>query len=134
MQLNSTELIGKTVSFDTHANHILATPFDRVVYVGLLDTDSARHIEDVAGLSEAVYPSLPGGTPTDYRRYQWVKVKMGDGSYRCLATHWIKDNTVTVHEDVALSITITKVNASDMDKVLSLLRANGYTSLKSKIL
>lgn len=134
MKLNSTELIGKTVSFDTYGTHILGTTFDRVAFVGILDTDSARHIEDVAGLAEAMYPSLPAGTPSDYRTYQWIKVKLSDGSYRCLASYWVKDNTVVIHEDVALSLTVTKINTTDIDKVLNLLRAHGYTSLESKIL
>lgn len=126
--------IGKTVSFDINGAQIIGKTFNRVVVMGILDTDSARHYIDVAGIAEAMYPTLPSGTPTDYRSYQWVKVKLSNGDFTCLALPWIKQETVVIHTDISLNLTVSGINASDVDKVLNILRSNGYTQLASKVI
>lgn len=126
--------INKTISFDTYAQHVIGVDFNRVKLVGLLDTDSARHYADVAGLSQAIYPTLPEGTPIEYRNYTWAKLQMGKGQFMVIALPWIKTSTVKIHTDISLELSITGIDSSDVTRILTILRSNGYTNLSSKIL
>lgn len=126
--------LGKTISFDTYAQHVIGIDFQRVALVGLLDTDSARHYVDVSGMAQAIYPTLPKGTPIDYREYTWAKLKLGNGKFTCVALPWIKETTIKIHTDVSLSLSISGIGASDVNIILDILRSHGYTKLSSKIL
>lgn len=126
--------IQKTISFDTYAQHILGIDFNRVKLVGLLDTDSARHYGDVAGLAQAIYPTLPEGTPIEYRAYTWAKIQLGKDQYTVIALPWIKNSTIEIHSGVSLEISVGGISANDVPHILNLLRSNGYVNISSKII
>lgn len=121
------DLIGKIVSFDTYAQYLLGTSYKRCKVLGILDVDSARHLADVEAISVAIYPALPTGTPKDYRNYQYLKVRLTNGTDTVVATKWIKENTLVVHNDVAIQVNIRGINPSDINKIRGILQAYNYT-------
>lgn len=127
-------MIGKTISFKTHAQVVLGMDFTRVKVLGILDIDSARYVSDIERLAVAIYPALPAGTPTDYRKYQYVKLKMSDGTSSVVANEWIKSDTVIIQESVTASFTIDNINASDVEVISKMLRAYNYNTFSTKIL
>lgn len=75
----------------------------------------------------AIYPALPTGTPKDYRNYQYLKVRLTNGTDTVVATKWIKENTLVVHNDVAIQVNIRGINPSDINKIRGILQAYNYT-------
>lgn len=127
-------MIGKVISFKTHAQVVLGIDFTRCKVMGILDVDSARYVNDIQRLAVAIQPALPSGTPTDYRRYQYVKLKMPDGDFTCVANEWIKEDTIVVQESITASFVIGNINASDVEKISRMLRTYNYNSFTTKIL
>lgn len=127
-------MIGKTVSFKTHAQVVLGMDFTRVKVMGILDVDSARYVSDVERLAIAIYPALPKGTPTDFRKYQYIKLKMSNGEYAVVANEWVKQDSVVVQENVSARITIDNINATDVENIGNILRSYNYTNFTTKIL
>lgn len=127
-------MIGKTISFKTHAQVVLGMDFTRCRVMGILDIDSARYISDVQRLAVAIHPALPAGTPTDYRKYQYVKLRMTDGSFTCVANEWIKEDTVVVQESITMQLTVSNINASDVEVISKMLRAYNYNHFTTNIL
>lgn len=126
-------MIGKTISFNTYAQVVLGAEFKRVKVKGILDVDSARYISDIERMAVAIYPALPKGTPNDYRKYQYVKLQMADGSFAVVANEWIKSDTVVVQENVSAVFDISNINASDVENISKLLRTYNYNDFTTKV-
>lgn len=128
----NSDMIGKVISFTTHSSPILGDNFKRCKVLGLLDADSAKYSTDVERLAISVYPSLPSSTPKDYRKYIYVKVQLTNGEVTCIANQWINQDSVVVHDDVSVQLTISKINAEDIDRIINILHAHNYKNITSK--
>lgn len=126
-------MIGKVISFTPYASVVFDNTFKRCKVLGLLDADSAKHYIDVARVAVAIYPALPKNTPTDYRKFIYIKIKLSNGDVTCLANEWIKQDTVVVHEDVTASFTVGSINASDVERIRSILASHNYLNVVTKV-
>lgn len=127
-------MIGKTISFKTHAQVVLGMDFTRVKVLGILDVDSARYVSDIERQAIAIYPSLPKGIPTDYRKYQYIKLKMPNGGFAVVANEWIQHDTVVIQEHITALITIDGINATDVETIGNLLHSYNFQNFTTKIL
>lgn len=130
----NSDTIGKTVSFETYAQYVLGESFERVKVLGILDVESAKFVGDVMSLATAIYPTLPEGTPKDYRNYRYVKVRMPNGNDRVVALEWIRSETVVIHTDITAQFTVSNINADDVDEIIKVLNAYRYFNIQTKIL
>lgn len=127
-------MIGKTITFKTYAQVVLGMDFTRVKVLGILDVDSARYVSDIERQAIAIHPALPKGTPTDFRKYQYIKLKMPNGDFAVVANEWIQQDTVVVQENVSARFTIENINATDVEIIGNLLRGYNFMNFTTKIL
>lgn len=125
----TSDSIGKTVSFNTHATSVLGTNFNRVKVLGILDHESAMLYLNVPIVAVNVYPSLPSGTSKDYQNYQFLKIKHANGDNGCIAIEWINTSTFVVHEGVNIEFRVEDANASDADRIREILAFNGFEAV-----
>lgn len=131
----NSDLIGKVVSFETYAQYILGSNFERCKVQGILDIESARHYADVNALANAIYSSLPVGAPQDANTYSYLKIlQPGKTTATCVAIPWIKPETLTVHTDVSATFTVSGINASDVSEIVSILARYNYKNVSTKII
>lgn len=126
---NLLEDLGKTVSFTVYPTAVLGNNFKKVTLLGILDYESAGQYLDVAVTSIAVYPTLPAGTIKDYTKYRFLKVRMADGTSKCVALEWIDKSTYQVHTGLTLIAEFPNVTASDADRIRAILAGNGITDV-----
>ena len=126
--------MGDVVSFDVFPTAILGTSFKRVKVVGILDMDSAKQWIDPVALHVNVFPTLPSGTPNDPSDYYYVKIKMIDGQVTCLGLPWIREESIVVHENSTIKLTIESVGVDDVEKIVRALAANGYAAIDVKLI
>jgi hypothetical protein len=125
----TSDSIGKTVSFNTHATSVLGTNFNRVKVLGILDHESAMQYINVPIISVNVYPSLPVGTSKDFQNYQFLKIKHTNGDNGCVAIEWIDNSTYVTHEGVNIEFRVEDANASDADRIREILAFNGFAAV-----
>lgn len=125
--------IGKVVTFETYSQAIIGEEFSRCKVLGILDLNSAMRENDVAALAVAIYPSLPSGTPRDYRNYRYIKVRCVSGNEICVAQEWIKPSSVQVYEDVAAQFTVRGISANDVDTIVRILASYNFKDITTKI-
>lgn len=121
---------GKIVSFEVYPSAILGDNYRTVKLLSIVDFSTARMYSDVANLAISVYPTLPVGTPKDYKRYNYLKVEFSNGEIDCVAIHWINLDTVQFHTDIVATVKIKLDNIDSVDKVRRLLVANNLNLLE----
>lgn len=127
LDLNS---YGKIVSFEVYPVATLGDGFKTVKILSIVDYDTARLIFDPANTAISVYPSLPLGTPKDYRKYKYMKVQHPNMSISCIALEWINLSTVTFHTDVIVTVKLKLDNIETVDTLRRLLLANNLIPLE----
>jgi hypothetical protein len=132
----TSEHIKKIVSFEVYPSAILGSDFSMVQVLAILDYESLYGIGiDPVSMHANVYPSLPPGTPNDYRQYSYVKIKLQDGSITALGLPWINDSTIAVHVNTQMRVTISGINAgTDVAKVRNALIQNGFNQIAVELL
>lgn len=121
--------LGDTVSFDVYPSAILGTSFKRVKVLAILDMDSARQWIDPVAMHINVYPTLPEGTPNRPSDYYYVKIRLPNGQVTCLGLPWIREETITVHDQTTMRVTIENIGPEDVERVIKALSANGYNAV-----
>lgn len=124
------ESYGKVVSFETYPSSILGDNFKSVKLLSIVDYDTARLYRDIANLAISVYPTLPVGTPKDYKRYNYAKVEHSNGDISCIALNWINSQTITYHTDVVATVKVKITDMGTVETVRRLLAANNITLLE----
>ena len=125
--------IGKVVSFETYSQALIGEEFKRCKILGILDINSAMKENDVVAMAVAIYPSLPKGTPKDYRNYRYVKVRTVSGREMCVAQEWIKSPSVQIYEDVTAQFTVSGISANDVNTIVSILASYNFKDVTTKI-
>lgn len=121
---------GKLVSFETYAANILGDTYKSVKLLSIVDFETARLFGDVANIAISVYPSLPVGTPKDYKKYHYAKVQHSSGDVICIALPWINNDTIRYHTNVVATVKIQLNDIETLDKLRRILAANNLTPLE----
>lgn len=127
LDLNS---YGKVVSFEVYPVSILGDNFKTVKILSIVDYDTARLLFDPSTTAISVYPSLPTGTPKDYKKYKYLKLQHPNGAIECVALEWINLDTVIYHTDVMVTVKLKLDNIETIDKLRRLLLANNLIPLE----
>ena len=123
---------GKTYSFDTKAPSILSLHFKNAQLQGQVAYAIAKKTssKSLDVLASQVLPSLPAGSPSDPRAYNWLIFQTESGSTEVIASLWIKEETIT---EVTTKITYIEVQdanyAIDGQRLRELIVAAGYNKV-----
>lgn len=113
----------------------IPTNFDNVTVVALLDADTARTLIDPYSLHANVYPNLKDkGCPDDPERYNYIKVKLSNGSFTAVGVPWINDTTIEKLASETAQIKVQGINGNDLDRIVQQISAFGYTVIESKMI
>lgn len=126
--------IGKIVSFTVYPSSIIGTLFEKVTVLAILDAESAFQFIDPISLHANVYPTLPLGTPNNYRSYAYAKVKLLDGQVTCVGLPWINEASIEIHTNTTFRFTINNRPAGDYQRVRNLLLLNGFDDIFGEFL
>lgn len=123
----TSDLLGKTLSFETNAPAILGAAFTGK-FLSILDPGTAKSFVDITALHRNVYAQLVDktGIPDDPEGYNYGKFTDSTGKTVILGLPWIKDSSVTVVTNTYLAIKIPSAGSEDLEKVKTALTAQGY--------
>lgn len=124
----TSDLLGKTLSFETNAPAILGAAYTAVKFVSILDPDTAKLFSDITAQHRSVYPQLVDktGIPDDPLGYSYGKFLDANGATVILGLPWIKDSSVKVVTNTYLLIRINGAGTQDLEPIKQALTANGY--------
>jgi hypothetical protein len=126
--------IGKNVSFDTHTSSITGD-INHAKVVGIVDSDSIRaYGVDPVSAHAQIQNMLPSDAPRSVTQYSFLVVKRQDGQYACFGIPWIKEATLTVHENQTGVYTIEGISGNEEhQRILNILRMNGFKNVHGQI-
>lgn len=116
-------------SFDVYPSTIIGNDFKNVTVLGIVGYEQAIRDADIPAIHANVYPLLPQGTPEDPTQYDYLLVRTSAGRNTVLGIPWINLETVQLVESRKMSIVLDGVGSVDVDRVRSILVANGYNNI-----
>lgn len=132
MALSLDELEGKFVTFQLYPAAIITDDFTNVKIVGTTTFEGAQAHISPQRLHALVFPTLPAGTPNDYRLYRYVLVMRHDNTLTAVGMPWIKEGSVVVHGAMELQVTIRGKTAADVNLLRKVLMENNFTDFEIK--
>lgn len=123
--------IGKSFNFQVYPSALLGANFTRVKLMALLSADGVREFEP-AIKHRQVYPSLPDGTPDDFRLYLYGKFTLENGEVTVIGLPWIKEETLKVNTNTTVTVVLQNVSAADIPRLSNALRSNNFTDFEVK--
>lgn len=117
---------GKVVSFEVYPVGHLGDIYKKVEVLAILDYETAKQYRDIAATAVAVYPTLPQGTPKDYTKYKYLKLKHTDGAISVLALEWVNSSTITEHQSVEIRISVIASGIDSVERIRNVLQANNF--------
>ncbi len=120
---------GKIVSFQVYPSAILTDSFTNVKFLGNVGHEIAANYISPATEHANVYPTLPVGTPNDYRAYTYALIRKQNGKITAIGTPWIKEDTITVAGSVEIVVTIRGKSITDIDRIRQILTSNNITDI-----
>lgn len=117
---------GKVVSFEVYPIGHLGDIYKKVEVLSILDYETAKQYRDIAATAVAVYPTLPQGTPKDYTKYKYLKLKHTDGAISVLALEWVNSSTITEHQSVEIRISVIASGIDTVERIRNVLQANNF--------
>lgn len=126
--------IKQAYSFQVYPSALLGTGFQNVTVLAVMDQETANRETDTQAQHVQVYPTLPAGTPNDPAQYNYLKVRMPNGSTTILGMAWIKEDTIVQVTTGTIVVKITSSSpAADLAKVRNALLQNGFTAIDLSI-
>jgi len=126
MLATSTIVLGSIVNFSQYADAIIGSGYTGATVQAILDWETAQAYINPATVHAAVYPSLPAGTPNDYRAYPYLKIKTASGQTTAVGFPWIKDSSYVVQQAAKLTIVVDSVSPQDQNNIRAALSALGF--------
>lgn len=117
---------GKVVSFDVYPVGHLGDIYNNVEILSILDYETAKQFRDIAATAVAVYPTLPQGTPKDYTKYKYLKLKHPDGAISVVALEWVNSSTIREHQTVEIHIAVVASGIDSIERVRTVLQSNNF--------
>lgn len=128
----NTALIGKTVTFDTHAPAILGARFTKVTFLGISDYSSVDTFQPQTRHNE-VYGYLPSGSEKHYNRINYIKVRDANGNVSWFGEPWINWSTLVEHTGRDTIIRISDYPPAQHDYLRRMLLNNNITNFEIDI-
>lgn len=121
--------LGSVVQFELYAEAVLGATRTNAKVEGILDYRDAQRYINPETMHPAVYPSLPAGTPNDFRQYRYLKVTLQSGKVEAIGLPWIRETTYREIQVADLQFRILSVSPDDRALIEQLLAANGFTAV-----
>lgn len=128
MLATSSIVLGSIVNFSQYAPAVIGQGYQGATVLAILDWDSAQAYINPATVHAAIYPSLPAGTPNDYRAYPYLKIKTASGQTTAVGFPWIQSSSYVVQSAAKLTIVIDSVDPEDQNNIKAALSALGFTN------
>lgn len=123
--------IGRVLSFQTYAGSLLGIDFTRVKLTAILDYASVSDFEPAVRHAQ-VYPSLPVGSPDDFRSYLYVKLTLENGKPAVVGLPWIKASTIVWFNEGSVTVTLRNTPVSELSRLSAVLKSNNFTDFTIK--
>jgi len=120
-------------NFTTYAPHILKSEFRNATCVTLTNYTTASQISDVATIHSQVYPSLPPGTPTDFRQIDYAIFLLPTGQTTIMGIPWIKPDSIQKVQSVTITAKIVASDANDLPAIQQALASIGLTNVEYSV-
>lgn len=121
---------GEVVSFEVYPTSVLGNDFKNLTVAAILDAETARTAIpggfDAPAMHANVFNSLPEGTPNNYNRYYYVKLKHPNGTFRILGIPWIKPESITSIVVNRGIFTIDGIGIDDVNIIRQAIAGAGY--------
>lgn len=118
--------VGKTISFRLIPESVISDNFTDVVLEGIVTWDQVKYI-DPAETHIKVYPTLPAGTPNDYRGYLYAVIRLPtEDKTTAVGLPWIDPTSVKTVSKVDVIVTISGAGVTDIDDIRKLLLSRNY--------
>ncbi len=121
---------GEVVSFEVYPTAVLGNDFKNMTVVAILDAETARTAMpggfDAPAMHANVYNTLPEGTPNNYTRYNYVKLKHPNGTIRILGIPWIKPESIVSKVVNRGVFTIDAIGVADVAIIQQAIAGAGY--------
>jgi len=121
--------IGKIVSFSIYPVGLLPNPITQAKVLDIFSPKTALKFADVAALHANVFPTLPVGSPSSYKDYNYVQLELANGTTLILGLPWIVESSIVVHQNVQIRVVVSEVSAGDVATIRAALVANGFPHL-----
>lgn len=122
-------MIGMVISFQLYPSAILTDDFTDVKLLGIVNHEGASLYISPAQKHATVFPTLPVGTPNDYRLYEYAIVRKPDGKVTAIGVPWVKAETLTIAQTVELLITVRNKSIDDIPRLRQILTQNRFTDI-----
>jgi hypothetical protein len=125
--------INASCSFEVYPSAILGASFKGAKILDILSADTAGKLGfDPAAMHASVYPTLPAGTPNDYRAYSYVRFQLASGQATIIGIPWIRDESLVISTNRTVQLTIDDINDTQLNTILLALSANGFAAVDVK--
>lgn len=121
------------VSFELYPASILGASIKEAEVLAILDKQTANQFGDMDTLHRNVYPTLPSTTVDDPDLYQYVKLRLSNGTTKVIGLPWIIEDSIVVSAVGRLELVFDNVTPEDRDIILRGIAANGYTVSSAKL-
>ena len=121
--------IGKTISFKLYPEAIISDDFTDVLLEGITNWQQVSFIDPIQKHVN-VYPTLPAGTPNDYRGYLYAIVRLPlSNETTAVGLPWINESTFRASSTTDIIVTIRGRAITDIDTIRNILTAQGFTNI-----
>ena len=118
---------GQMVSFSLTTN-LISSVYNNVTILGIVGYDMAMLTEDVNAIHRNIYSSLPDNTPSSAKDYNYLIVRLQDGTKKAVGAPWIS-NDIKVVSSVVYTVTIRDGSADSTDLIRKALQSRGFTDI-----
>lgn len=129
MNVNEFFALGDVINFSVYPSAVLGSNFNRVKVLSVLDPATAKLFADVVALHNNIYPYLTDPDKVTYKKYtdyNYIKVRLSNGTETVLGLPWINMETVVVVTSTTARFDIALDTPDEINDILALLRANGW--------
>lgn len=129
---------GKKYNFSCWGSEILGNDFKSIEVEGVVNYATAKRFLDVDAWHSMMFPTLPEGTPDRPQDFEYllIKTNMSDSESKAtvLATVWIKEDSVTLVDDINFNVKIRGRSIEDIDRVRLMLTQNNIHEFEIEII
>lgn len=124
----------KVYSFTLYPTTVIPGDFSNVTVMGIIDYDTALQSADIPSIHVNVYPYIKQyGVPDDPSQYDYIKVKLANGTITVLGLPWINQSTIVLVQSLSATILLEGVDANAYDRIYQALVNNGFNNPKITI-
>lgn len=118
----------KRYNFNTRAPSILGTNYKNALVKAIVDYTIASKYISPETEAINVYPSLPGGTNPDPKKWTYVIVELESLITRCFALEWIDTSSIAVVNSIDLNVVVHNTSTGDAERIRQSLLLMGFTN------